>query len=91
MNEKKIGKALEDLMKVINKHKLSAIEQTMLYGNLGYSLGASIGGYKGTGPSIEALKKNYYSNPTLADSLMLQGLEIILWVDTPKEEEETNE
>ena len=84
MNKKKIDKCHADLTKVFQKHKLTLGEILSTYGRLGYTLGASIEGYKGTGPSIETLDRLYHTQPTLGVSLMLQGLTVITWIDTVK-------
>ena len=72
----------EELVQVFQKHKPTVGEILIAYGNLGYSLGASIGGIKDEGPSIEKLQELYYSEPGRLDlALMLQGLLITTWYD----------
>ena len=77
----KISDCHTELIDVFNKHKLTEEEIVLTYGNLVYTLGASMGGYSGKGPALEALKKMYYSNPTLDVALMLQGILITTWYD----------
>jgi hypothetical protein len=78
-NDNKVGAILTKVMKLLNKNNMTIPELIMFYGNLGYHVGASIAGYQGTGPSLEELKKLYYSNPTVDVGLMLQGLLITSW------------
>ena len=53
-----------------------------MYGNLGYSIGASIEEIEqGSGPTVEELQKSYYQNPTVGTALMLQGLLTSSWYD----------
>jgi len=77
----KVDKALENLVKVFSKHKLNVKEMLLVYGNLGYTLGASIAGYTDVGPSINELTDKYMINPTVDTALMLQGLQTTFWVD----------
>ena len=77
----KVDACLMDLIKVFNKHNLSIKELVVAYGNLGYTLGASIGGYQGKGPSIEELNKLYYASPSLAVSIMLQSMLMTTWIE----------
>ena len=78
-NDKKVASTVDKLMKLINKQKLNIPELLVMYGNLGYHLGASIAGISGKGPSLEELKHENYSNPTVDVGLMLQGLLITTW------------
>lgn len=81
VSRSKIEKAYTELVKVFNKHKLTVPEILIAYGNLGYTLGASIGGYKDMGPSAKDLELLYATKPTIDVALMLQGLTTTLWVD----------
>lgn len=81
-NDEKISKTLIKVLKIINKNKLNIGELIMLYGNLGYHLGASIAGFTTSnqpGPSLHEVKQAYYENPTVDTGLMLQGLLISSW------------
>jgi len=79
-NEEKCNQLYEELISIFQKHKPTVGEILIAYGNLGYSLGASIGGYEGKGPSIEELKKLYYTYPGRLDlALMLQGITVTTW------------
>jgi hypothetical protein len=80
-DEKKASQALSDLIDVFQKKKLTIGEILVVYGNLGYALGASIEGYDDKGPSISELEKLYYSNPTPGVALMLQGVTVTTWYE----------
>lgn len=58
-------------------------------GNLEYTLGASIDGYKGKGPGIEKLKELYYSSPSVGVAMMLNGITVTSWYEGLKQKEET--
>jgi hypothetical protein len=78
-DEQKVSAAVEKIMKLLNKTKLNIPELLVLYGNLGYHIGASIAGLDSKGPNIEELKRAYYQNPTVDVGLMLQGMLITAW------------
>ncbi len=77
----KADKALEDLIKVFAKHKLTIQEILLVYGNLGYTLGASIGGYKDKGPSVSELEHMYATKPTIDVAMMLSGITCTQWIN----------
>lgn len=77
----KVEEAFAQLVSVFQEQKLTVGEIIIAYGNLGYTLGASIEGYAGQGPSIEELEKLYYQNPTIGVSLMLQSIMVTTWFD----------
>ena len=77
----KVEAAYEELVEVFRKYKLRVGEILIAYGNLGYTLGASVEGYKSNGPSVEDLQKLYYSRPSPGVGLMLQGITITTWYD----------
>lgn len=79
VDDKKVAKVISKLFKTINRAKLSIPELLVLYGNLGYHLGASMAGCRDNGPSIQDLKRAYYENPTVDTGLMIQGLMITDW------------
>lgn len=79
-DDKKIIKAMNATLKILNKYKLNIPELLLFFGNLGYHIGASMAGLKSNGPDLEALKREYYSNPTVDSGLMMQGLLITQWV-----------
>lgn len=82
----KTSEALTEIVEVFKKYKLRAGEIAIVYGNLGYTLGASIAGYQGTGPGdIKELERLYYTSPTLGIALMLQGMQITTWYESHKE------
>jgi len=78
----KANETLQELIEVFNRRKLRVQDIVVVYGNLGYALGASIEGVKdGQGPTIDELQQRYYSEPTLGVSLMLQGYLVTSWHD----------
>lgn len=77
----KVSKVHAELIKVFQKYSLNVGELLLVYGNLGYTLGASVDGHQGTGPSIQELKEAYYTQPTVGVALMLQGIEVTTWHD----------
>lgn len=73
---------LEELVEIFRKHKPTVGEILIAYGNLGYTLGASIGKYE-KGPSIEELEELYYKEPGRLDvALMIQGLQTTTWYES---------
>ena len=83
----KCNEMLSELMEIFQKHQPTVGEILTVYGNLGYSLGASIGGYQGKGPGPEELKKLYYEAPGRVDvALMLEGLTVTTWFDNWEEQ-----
>ena len=78
----KVNQAYEELVAVFQKYKLGVGEILIAYGNLGYTLGASIDGHAEQGPNTEELQKLYYSNPTVGVAMMLSGLTITSWYET---------
>lgn len=66
-------------MKIINKEKLNIPELLVMYGNLGYFIGASMAQCKDNGPTLEELKDMYYKDPTVDVGLMMQGLLMTSW------------
>jgi hypothetical protein len=95
VDDKKISACHADLIDMFHKHKLNIGEILITYGNLGYTLGASIDGHTGKGPTEEELKKAYYTNPTVGVGLMLQGIEVTGWynqlVQLLKDKEKEND
>lgn len=88
----RVNKLYSDLVGCFNKNKANVKEILLAYGNLGYTLGASIEGYKDKGPSAEELNLLYATKPTVGVALMIQGLQTTLWVDDlNKKIEEINE
>jgi len=82
-DNKKTSLMLIELLKVFQNHKPTVGELLVAYGNLGFSLGASIGGYEGKGPSVEELKELYYKDPHRIDvALMLEGLTVTTWFES---------
>jgi hypothetical protein len=76
----KVAKLIDKIIKLLNKSNLNIPELIVLYGNLGYHIGASIAGVSTKeGPTVEELRKLYYQRPTVDVGLMLQGLMITDW------------
>ena len=88
--EKKLGfdpekcnELFTELVQICQKYKPTVGEIIIAYGNLGYTLGASIGGFTDNGPGLEELQRLYYSEPNRIDvALMIQGLQTTLWYDS---------
>jgi hypothetical protein len=83
---KKVSDTHERIVDILQELKLSIGELLILYGNLGYTLGASIAGYKEKGPSPEELERMYYAKDSSEDprhqlgvALMLQGMTTTSW------------
>ena len=79
---------IEELLKVFQEYQPTIGEILLTYGNLGYALGACIGGYQGkTGPSVEKLKQLYFEKPgDVAVSLMLEGMTVTSWFEDWEEQ-----
>ena len=81
-DEEKCSKLYEELLNVFQKHKPTVAEIIVAYGNLGYSLGASIEGYGDKGPPFEEIEKMYYEEPgKLGVAFMLQAFTTLKWYD----------
>lgn len=93
MNVKAIGKAHDEILVVLQKHKFSTRELIILMSNVLFSIGASIAGYKAKAPSGDVLRKLYYQNPKNPGlALMCQGEVMSTWYeDLPYAEELTPE
>jgi hypothetical protein len=78
----KTSKALDDVLSVLKAAKLRTQDLILLYGNLGYSIGASIEGVTDSpGPSVDELQKTYFEKPSVGVALMLQGILTTSWHD----------
>jgi len=77
----RVNRVYEKLVGIFQEEKLTVGEIIIAYGNLGYTLGASIEGYQEKGPSPEELEKLYYSNPTLGVALMVQAMTVTGWYE----------
>lgn len=80
-DDTKVEAALLQIHKVLNNAGLNIPELILVYGNLGYQLGAAIAGYRSgeLGPSIETLQLLHATHPTVDVNFMLQGLLITEW------------
>lgn len=75
-----------EMLDVLQKYKPTVGEIIITLGNLGYSIGASIEGYKEKGPSIEEVQKLYYEDPKkVGVALMVQGLQTASWFESWQE------
>lgn len=74
----KITNCLSNILELIQNNRFKVGELILLYGNLGYSIGASI---EGEAKTIEELNKLYYTNPTVGIALMLNGAMVNSWFD----------
>ena len=92
MDKKKIAKALDKLLKIINKYHFTVEEAVVLYGNLIYTIGLSMLGRANEPPTIEELVKIHESNPRVSTYLILTGLDIAACVeDIRKQQSVVNE
>jgi hypothetical protein len=78
----KVQHIYDELINIFKCYKPTVFEILTAYSNLGYSLGASIEGFKDKGPPIEELQELYYKNPTLGVALMCQAVEVMGWGET---------
>jgi len=78
-NDNKVATVLAKIHKILNKEHFSISELILLYGNLGYGIGAAIAMIEGPGPTLQELKLEDKLNPTIDVGLMLQGLLITSW------------
>ena len=86
-NPRKCEQIYEELVKVFQKKKPTVAEILVALSNLTYTLGASIEGYKGSGPGLEDLQKIYYSEPgKVGIAMMLQGFTMATWYDDYKQQ-----
>jgi hypothetical protein len=87
--QEKASKALNDILLILKEAKLRTPDLILLYGNLGYSIGASIEGIEpGQGPILQELEKRYYEKPTVGVAMMLQGMLTTTWHDDLNKNEE---
>src|SRR5262245_5584559 len=90
--EQKTSQALDEIISVLKKYNLRVQDLILLYGNLGYSIGASIAGIDTKeGPSIEELQKQYYEKPSIDIAMMLQGMLTTTWYEDVLNNKETKE
>tara|TARA_B100001765_G_C19459540_1_gene318623 strand:+ start:223 stop:558 length:336 start_codon:yes stop_codon:yes gene_type:complete len=88
----KCNSVLNKVIETFQEHKPTIGEILVIYGNLGYTLGAAMEGYESKGPNIEELKKIYEqhkqnaSDPTAGEALMLQGILTTNWFQDHEEE-----
>jgi hypothetical protein len=73
-DDNKITATLIKIHKLLNKEHFTVPELLLLYGNLGYEIGASIAMIEGPGPSLQELQLEDKINPTVDVALMLTGL-----------------
>lgn len=88
-NADKVSNIHSKILDLLQGENFTIGELIILYGNLGYSIGASAKGYEGIGPNEEELKKLYYSDPKDPGiALMMQGYIITTWFDALSKLEE---
>ena len=76
------------ITEIVNDQSISVHEMLHVIGNVCYSIGASLNGYKGRGPNVEQLKQEYINDPeNLGTALMLNGLTIQTWTQDIRVEE----
>jgi hypothetical protein len=80
IDAEKTSEVLDKILEVLRENKLNTLELIVLLSNLGYSIGASLEGFQGNGPSFEELQKMYYSNPTVGVALMNQAMLMSSWL-----------
>ncbi len=80
MKTEKINPVLNKILKTITRKLLSIEEIVVLYGNLGYWLGASLSNETSL-ININELIRRYNEKPTIATALMITGLTVISWVN----------
>lgn len=73
-DDNKVTAILAKIHKLLNKEHLTIPELLLLYGNLGYEIGASMAMIEGPGPSLQELQLEDKINPTVDVALMLTGL-----------------
>lgn len=78
-NDNKVATTLAKIHKLLNKEHFTIPELLLLYGNLGYEIGASIAMIEGPGPSLQELQIEDKVNPTIDTALMLSGLLTTTW------------
>jgi hypothetical protein len=75
--EDKASWVLDQWISTLQLVKLSQRDLILVISNLLYSVGASIEGYDGMGPSVSEVLKKYYSDPgQIGIALMAQGLQM---------------
>lgn len=88
----KANEVLGQCIEAFQGANLRTQDLVVVWGNLGYSLGASIEGFTESGPSLEELQQAYHQNPTIGIAMMLQGMMATLWsnqmTETFKKEQE---
>lgn len=73
----------QQLIGVIQEHKLTDKDLVEIYSDLGVSIGGAIEGIEAI-PPTEELQKRYMENPTLGISMIIQSLYLKVWIDGPK-------
>ena len=84
---------LKSIVKSFRKYKPTVEEILVVYGNLGYLLGASIQGIPKDqrGPGPEEVWDKYKNNPEeVSWALMAVGIDITSWANNLQEKEETD-
>jgi hypothetical protein len=93
INNDAVGQTIQDIEAVLSKANLTVGELLLVYGNLGYRLGANLrracydDKFVSEPPNLEKLNKLYYINPTEDIALMLTGLTVTAWVQSLENKE----
>jgi hypothetical protein len=75
IREELASETLEELIEVFNKFSLNNQEIIIVLSNLGYTLGASMCGYEGKGPSPIQVQQMYMEHPQHPGiALMMQSI-----------------
>jgi hypothetical protein len=78
-DDNKVAATLAKIHRLLNREHFTIPELLLLYGNLGYEIGAAIAMIEGPGPSLQELQLEDKINPTIDCALMLQGLLVSTW------------
>lgn len=73
-SEEKANVCIEKILNTFKKYNLTVEEIILIYSNVGYSIGASLEGYKDKGPSPEKVQRKIYEDRTIGYALMAQSL-----------------
>jgi hypothetical protein len=77
-DDNKVVDTINKVLKIINKEGLNVPELIAFYGNLGIHIGCGIAGIKEI-PTIEEIKREYFTKPTIDLALIQQGYLITSW------------
>ncbi len=84
---KKVEECIRSLEKILQDQNLNVGELLLVYGNLGYKMGANLRRalsdpkFKSEPPDLDILNKLYYTNASIDVALMITSLQIVSWID----------